>query len=330
MVWSGMFTLGFLGDVLGNARVGVGNLLTIAAFGALPVIPMALFHARKTHQALSAGYTLRDLRMALANWRQERREELTFEFEETESTRTKILRATTIGMLASVGLCIAIGVPHTLLGKVLLGGSIGGSVLSLLVSNVLGVRLLGKSLRLRQSGALRSKIWNGRLGEWAARLLTPRKGIHSADLAYRPTEMALGVAAADLYSALPTAYRDDIPELPAVVERLEAHASLARTRIEELNALMAGGGRAETLPANLVAARDAAKGELAKAVATLETLRLDLLRLHGGARDLHPITTVLQSARELGDHLDRLAAADREVNERKVPLALDLTFHTPT
>jgi serine/threonine-protein kinase len=330
VVWSGMFTLGFLSDLFGNGRVGVSDLLWIVAFGALPVVPMALFHARKTYQVLSAGYTLRDLRVALANWRQERREELAFEFEETETRAAKLLRLTTLGFLTSIGVCAAVGVPHTLLGKLLLGGSIGGSVLALLASNVLGVRLLGKDMRLRQTAGLRSKIWNSRLGDWAAKLLTPRKAKHSADLAYRPTEMALGVAAIDLYKALPRAYRDDIPELPSIVERLEAHAAHARARIEELDAMVANAGRPSNLPSNLAAAREAAKTELAQAVATLEALRLDLLRLHGGNQDLQPITTVLRSARELGEQLDRLVRADREVNGAQTPLALDLSFHTPT
>jgi serine/threonine-protein kinase len=328
VVWSGMFTLGFVGDLFGNGRVAVADLLTLAAFGALPIVPMALFHARKTYQVLSAGYTLRDLRMALGNWRQERREELAFDFEQAETTIAKRLRLTTFGFLTSIGVCAAIGVPHTLLGKLLLAGSIGGSVLSLLASNVLGVRLLGKSMRLRQTGGLRSKIWNSRLGEWAAKLLTPRKAKHSADLAYRPTEMALGVAALDLYKALPRAYRDNIPELPAIVDRLEAHATAARARIDELEAMAAGAGA--DLPANLLASREAANGELARAVRTLEALRLDLLRLHSGNQDLQPITTVLKSARELGEQLDRLTKADREVNERKRSIALDLNFHTPT
>jgi serine/threonine-protein kinase len=329
VVWSGMFTLGFFSELFGT-RVRASDLLAIVIFGALPIVPMALFHARKTYQVLSAGYTLRDLRVALANWRQERREELAFEFEETETRTAKLLRLTTLGFLTSIGVCAAIGVPHTLLGKLLLGGSIGGSVLSLLASNVLGVRLLGKNMRLRQTGGLRSKIWNSRLGDWAAKLLTPRKGKRSADLAYRPTEMALGVAAIDLYKALPRAYRDDIPELPSIVERLEAHAAHARARIEEMDAIMASGNHASNGPPNLVAARDAAKVELGKAVATLEALRLDLLRLHGGNQDLHPITTVLQTARELGEQLDRLTRADREVNGSRPGLALDLSFHTPT
>jgi serine/threonine-protein kinase len=328
LAWTGVFTLGFFGSLVGNGRAGIAGLLAIVVFGALPLIPITLFHARKTYQALSAGYTLRDLRVALAAWRQERREELLFEFEETESRGAKLLRLVTYGFLGATAACAVVGVPHSMFGKLLVIGSVGGSVLSLLASNVLGVRLISTKLRALQVGGVRSRIWNSRLGEWAAKLLTPRKAKQSADLGYRPTEMALGVAAIDLYKALPRAYRDNIPELPAIVERLEAHATAARARIDELEAMMAGGGA--NLPANLLASRDEAKSELARAVRTLEALRLDLLRLHGGNQDLQPITTILQSARELGDQLDRLAEADREVNAGRRRLAFDLNFHTPT
>jgi len=54
-----------------------------------------------------------------------------------------------------------------------------------------------------------------------------------------------------------------------------------------------------------------------------------LLRLHGGAIDLQPITTALDAARELGDELDRLQEAQREVNLVVPPLAIELRPHTP-
>jgi len=64
-------------------------------------------------------------------------------------------------------------------------------------------------------------------------------------------------------------------------------------------------------------------------VAALETVRLDLLRLHGGAVDLQPIATMLEAARELGEELDRLNLAARDVGNVVRPLPLDLRPHTP-
>jgi serine/threonine-protein kinase len=207
---------------------------------------------------------------------------------------------------------------------------IGGNILALTANNVFGVRLISKRIRPKLIGAVRSLIWNSRLGEWAARLLTPKHRTTVAELDYRPTEMALSVAASELFAALPASYREHMPDLPKVVERLEAHAAASRARVEEMNAMMAlGGGHSQSAPANLVAARDAAKRELADAVASLEAVRLDLLRLHGGAVDLRPITTVLEAARELGEQLDRLNDAQREVDEIAHPVPLDLRPHTP-
>lgn len=336
LAWTGATTLAAVVNVLESAIRGsappVLAILGFAGAGLLPLVPMALFHARKTYRALNAGYTLRDLRTALATWQQERREELLFEYDETESRWARLLRWSTYGAVASMIVAFVVGVPHTTLWRAVVLGSLGGSALGLVASNVLGVRLVPKKLRALEVSGLRSKIWNSRLGEWAAKVLTPRKAKHAADLAYRPTEMALGVAAIDLFKALPAAYRENISELPGVVDRLETHAAGARARVEELEALMATAGHgAANVPTNIVAARDAATRELASAVATLEALRLDLLRLHGGGdHDMRPITTVLQSARELGDQLDRLSQAQREVNDRNQPLALDAQVPTPT
>jgi hypothetical protein len=48
-------------------------------------------------------------------------------------------------------------------------------------------------------------------------------------------------------------------------------------------------------------------------VAALEGLRLDLLRLHAGATDLAPLTTLLDAARAFGDEANRLVDAQAEV-----------------
>ena len=326
LAWSGIFTMGLMSEMHGG-----GDWPIVAAFDLLPLVPITLFHARKTYQALSAGYTLRDLRAALASWQHERREELTFDYDEVESRWARLMRQATYVLVGAVGFFFVVGVPHTTIGKIILGLVIGGNVLALTAGSVFGVRLISKQIRPKLVGAVRSLIWNSRVGEWAAKLLTPKHRTTVAELDYRPTEMALSVAASELFAALPASYREHMPDLPKVVERLEAHAAASRARIEEMNAMMAlgSGGLSQSAPANLVSARDAAKRELAEAVASLEAVRLDLLRLHGGAADLRPITTVLEAARELGEQLDRLNDAQREVDEISRTFPIDLRPHTP-
>jgi serine/threonine-protein kinase len=77
-------------------------------------------------------------------------------------------------------------------------------------------------------------------------------------------------------------------------------------------AAMAPSGSAD---ADVLAARKQAAGtHLAESVAALEGLRLDLLRLHAGASDLAPLTTLIEEARLLGEDVSRLADAQREVS----------------
>jgi serine/threonine-protein kinase len=65
----------------------------------------------------------------------------------------------------------------------------------------------------------------------------------------------------------------------------------------------------------LSARKQAAASNLAESVAALEGLRLDLLRLHAGAGDLAPLTTLIDAARVLGDDVKRLADAHREAED---------------
>src|SRR5690606_35290993 len=98
--------------------------------------------------------------------------------------------------------------------------------------------------------------------------------------AFRATEAALGVAAGELYAALPKDYRAQLADLPAIVESLEAKAAEARAEVEVLAALApAEAGGIEVLAAR----KTAAAQRLGESVAALEGIRLDLLRLHAGA-----------------------------------------------
>jgi serine/threonine-protein kinase len=326
LAWSGIFTMGLLSEL----RTG-RDWPVVLAFDLLPLVPLTIFHARKTYQALSAGYTLRDLRAALAAWQHERREELAFELDEAESGWAKAMRAITYMLIGGVGFFFFDGLPHTLFAKILIISMVTGAIATFTVSSALGVRMISRRIRPKLIGAVRSMIMNSRIGEWATKLLTPKRRRAGADLDYRPTEMALGVAVEELFAALPKAYRDHIPDLPRVVALLEAHAAAARARVDEVAALMSiGGEQGTSAPAHgLLAERDKAKRELGDSVAALEAIRLDLLRLHGGASDLRPITTVLEAARELGEELDRLGRAQREVSDVVRTMPFDLRPHTP-
>jgi len=64
----------------------------------------------------------------------------------------------------------------------------------------------------------------------------------------------------------------------------------------------------------LDARRKRAAANLSQSVAALEAIRLDLLRLHSDSTNLSPLTTLIDAAKVLGEDLNRLADAQREVD----------------
>ena len=106
-----MFTMGLVSEM----RTGRDGPSFIGCSACCRSFPITIFHARKTYQALGAGYTFRDLRAALAAWQQERREELAFELGERESAWAKAMRGVTYSLVAGVGFPSSTELPHTLL-----------------------------------------------------------------------------------------------------------------------------------------------------------------------------------------------------------------------
>jgi len=147
-----------------------------------------------------------------------------------------------------------------------------------------------------------------------------------ASLTHRPTELALSMAAEQLYETLPKETRAQLRDLPDVVHRLEQDAQRMRARLNELQEALADVGqhgtsdpsiapRHDRIIADLNAERDLVQQRLKDAVAALETIRLNLLRLHAGTGTVTSLTTDLglarEIARDIGAHVDGL----REVEE---------------
>ncbi|HEV2290713.1 MAG TPA: hypothetical protein VGR60_02610, partial [Gemmatimonadales bacterium] len=98
-------------------------------------------------------------------------------------------------------------------------------------------------------------------------------------------------------------------------ERLQRDAQALRERLDGLqDALTDAGDRADSVEyAEVRAARDAVHQRLADAVGALETIRLNLLRLHAGSLTVEGLTTHLDVAAEVSDAVERLVAAQDEV-----------------
>jgi hypothetical protein len=167
------------------------------------------------------------------------------------------------------------------------------------------------------------RFWKSRVGNWLFRFAgRGLANIPTATATYRPTELAIGLAAGHLYEALPKETRASMPDLPRVVHRLEVDAQSMRRRVEELNDLIAqigedadrpGGEHRVKLRDDLRRTRDQAHAKMLEAVASLETIRLGLLRMQAGAGTVASVTADLQAARELLDEIGGLAAAEADV-----------------
>jgi hypothetical protein len=94
--------------------------------------------------------------------------------------------------------------------------------------------------------------------------------------------LALGESIEALYAALPEVHQKRLVEVPDIAARLQARAFRAG---------------AERTPA----------------IAALETLRLDILRLQAGTIGEPELTADLEAVRKLGEEVDRVVAANLEV-----------------
>jgi serine/threonine-protein kinase len=318
MAWSGVFgtmtAVNLAVWLAGQRPDGPADIVLLAAITSLPLFPIIGFHLNQARRQFRNGHTLADLRSALGIERRERAETEAVVKDDEESRGHRLLRLATIGSAAWLAVTFGLvllevihenrgGLPFILapvLTTMLLGA----------VSNALDVQFIPERIRTWWQTGIRDRLWNSRAGEWLARRLgAPERSQLSGASAFRATEAALGVAASELFAALPKEYREQLAELPAIVASLEARAAEARAEMEMLAATAPSATDAEVLAAR----KTKAATQLAASVAALEGIRLDLLRLHAGAVDLAPLTTLLDAARLIGDDLGRLAEAQREV-----------------
>ena len=319
MGWSAGFAALTIGNIVANFQGNPGSspwdVVLLLGLTSAPLLPIVGFHLNQAHHQFRAGHTLADLRSALDVARRERAETEAALRVKGEPPSHRVLRTLTVGsatwVVVTFGL-LAQGIIHEsqtsfwwiiapLLSTMFLGAA----------SNALDVQFIPTKVREWYQTGIRDRLWKSRVGEWfARRLKAPERSALAGGSAFRATEAALGVAAAELFAALPQAYKEQLAELPSVVAALEARAAEARAEIDVVAALAPDAGDAEVLAAR----RAAAQARLGESVAALEGIRLDLLRVHAGASDLGPLTTLMDAARVIGEDLGRLAEAQREAD----------------
>jgi serine/threonine protein kinase len=320
LAWSTGFSVLTLGNVyaniIHNPGSGPGDVATLFAFASLPVFPIVGFHINQARKQFRAGYTLADLRSALQVAQKERIENAAL----TGEGKSVALQALQLGTIASaawlavtVGLLMA-GVIHENRTPIMwIFSPVLSTMLLGAISNALDLQFIPTKIRSWWQTGIRDRLWNSRIGEWVAeRLKAPRESRAVGGGVFRPTEMALGLAASELFAALPEPYRVELFELPSIVAALEARAAEARAEVDVVAAL-ARPDSDDT--AVLERRRNAASANLAASVGALERIRLDLLKLHAGAGDLKPLTTLIEEAHLIGEEVKRLAEAEQEVDD---------------
>ncbi|MEO7457695.1 MAG: serine/threonine-protein kinase [Gemmatimonadaceae bacterium] len=165
-----------------------------------------------------------------------------------------------------------------------------------------------------------ARVWKGRLGKLAfgiARKLRGGQAVGAA-MTHRATELSLGMAAEQLFESLPKESRQAIGDLPALLNRLQRDAQALRARHDELHeALSSAGSTAASEDYEMLRGeRDLVHDKLGDAVGALETIRLNLLRLHAGSATVEGLTTHIGIAAEVSAEVERLIAARDEVEKR--------------
>ena len=193
--------------------------------------------------------------------------------------------------------------------------------------------------RSRVPGTNWLKFWRSRFGRAVFEIAGFRlKRVVGESVAHRPTEMAIGIAADRLYDDLPKDVKQSFAELPSIVRTLEEDAEKMRARVRELDNLIdnveydealgsrstpVGGKdvseRRASLTADLQTARDGAQKRLTEAVSAMETIRLELLRMHAGAGSVQSMTQDLGAAQALSEDIEHLLEGRQEIEALLAP-----------
>ena len=321
------FMMGF-GASLFPRQSGTAALWTFAA--AVTVVPLGILVGR-ARKFLATGFGPEELAVAFRAELDQGREERIFEYGRGPSLYERVLRLLATGgaAIATLSGFLLFTSPFLQVWDRTLGMVFGWSVSGTLVTGFLAL------VRVQRRIDLDTRIWSwlwqgpvGRLLFGIARLFVPATRL-PPPATHRPTELALAMAAERLFEQLPREMRQPLRELPDVVRRLEADAQKLRQRLEELNDALAGRGeergaevagsdvsltaRRDRITADLAAERDAVQRRLGDAVKALETIRLNLLRLHAGSGSVQRLTTDLGLARAVAQEIALLHEGQREV-----------------
>ena len=321
-----------------GAALGEGTGALLALFASMTVVPLGVL-LNRARRLLASGFDQQDIGAAFRRELDEGREERVYEFGRESSLYERVTRLFAAGGLAATALSglILVTTPWDVAIEIY-GGALTGIFAMSLTAGTTATLMWAYRLnqRIDLDTRLWAWLWTGSLGRLLFRLARPliRARTLPAPATHRATELALGLAAEKLYEQLPRETRHRLRELPAAIRRLEQDAQRMRARLEDLNDVVGFDGAVDTgtptgdlgqrraaVAADLRGERDAALRRLGDVVAALETIRLNLLKLHAGATSVQTLTTDLGLAREVSAEIDRLLQGHREAEQALGPTA---------
>lgn len=295
----------------------------VAAFGTFAfggLLGIALFGVRAARRMLALGFVQGDLGPAYKAELETMREERASEYARGS---TFVERFT--GWSARVlGTFSAVAIPITLAAYLSDGtAAIVRAAIPVVQALAEAAAVLGLSyvalLQLRRDVDTEfwNFVWTGRLGK---DFFSIAKRLHvggpvASVMTHRATELSLGMAAEQLYESLPKETRQELSDLPDLLHRLQRDAQALRERYDQLQEAIADAGIVVAGPEyeSVRATRDLIAEKLGDAVGALETIRLNLLRLHAGSASVEGLTTHLGIAADVSAEIDRLIAAHDDV-----------------
>ena len=311
------------------SQVGLGLAAWVGTWTVgVTVIPFALL-VGKARRIANNGFGRQDVVAALKNEIDSGSEERAYEYGRGPSRYEKVMRWVSAGGLSAAALSLMVSTGYSY--WVPLAGMT--TALGLMVGLPAGGLALSRLQRRRDlDSELWLRIWRGPIGRLAfSRVALPAgRPALSSGFTFRPTELVLGMAAERLFEELPKETREELRELPDVLKRLETDAGRMRARLEELNDALQGAeergrlsgqiegdikARRDRVVTDLESERELVQRRLKDAVAALETIRLNLLKLHAGAGTVQSLTTDLTLAREAANEVELLLEVRKEIEE---------------
>lgn len=294
-----------------SSVAGIGAMLVLVA------LPATTYCVGMARRLLSYGFAHQDLEPAFSSEIEQGREERALE----RRGGPRLVERWAVPVIrVSAGTLVSSLIGTVAFGSVNRWGNWNPSIVFVLASTASFVALIAATAVLQQSRDVDSEFWatfwKGRIGKWifsVAKKISGKRA-STAAVTHRATELSLGLAAEQLFDSLPKETRRELAVLPDVMRRLQEDAQLLRRKHDELNDAVASSSPGTVEYVKVREIRDEMHAKLTEAIAALETIRLNLLRLHAGAGSVQGLTTHLSLASEVSASVERLVSAHQEVD----------------